>query len=1787
MAKDKYEISLWEDQLVGSGSNTHYEERKICVIGSDTMTTACRVYEPQLTENVNGTNQLVFKMYYVYSEDGGASKTKQNPFLNLLVNERKVKCFWKNKWYDLVIQNIQEDSSKKSITYTCVDQFINELSKNGFNIELDTELENNQGSASELAAKVLEGTDWQLSSSDTIQQLKEEPVYETTTKTSITVYNDSAYDAVRNKPVSVTFNGNKNILLFYSQIQPLITSDSTSGTTSNLQFLWAQSYATDRSSQLVTNGTCYTVASLNWDKTTISGIEYLRLKSKSTVWCQIPTAAQVSSRYRAKRLLRSQESVLDPLTGKYVNKYKAVKAISNLGVAQNNIIYEYITTEYKDPTVVNNLLVNYRDFTSSNGWRGQVSPAPMSYPPFSAATDAATYTSTSFLKLTSGYVYNTGLRETLNYLPDGFAVGDRFVFRLKLQSNNDNKPSGKYLKSLSSESFANVYKVVEENNTISKIGNAFFTPIDPSSGFKRVGDWLERTMVCKTAIPRSELISSHYDSTEQKSYVYGILLNIKQTAWLEEAQFYPEVIGESDGTSVRINPGEMDIESVVSECYKYYNHTASAGLTDPEKIKYIYSGKTPWNTTSIEPVYRNNFEKIRSISVKQSNRFNILQTIAETFECWIKFEIQHTNDGTGNLVYVNGSPQKFVSIHKEIGQETGLGFTYGLDLKGIQRTIKSDAIVTKTIVSPSENEYGKDGFCTIARSNENYSRDTFILNFDYYITHNLIDGSELNKDLYLAGGDIAYFYNLRRLNLAYDALTDYLANKKLELTKQESYNSLYTDYLSSLRQQVQTLEGEIIQLAGASSWSNALKYYKQHLDQEDITTRINSRSALLNTINQYENMQSSLATSITNLTQAINRKTEEQEGYLDDIEELHAKFYKKYFSFIKEGSWKSDEYIDDNLYYLDAQSVAYTSSRPQVSYNISVIRLSAIEEFQNRVFRLGDIAFIQDTEFFGYINGTTTPYKEKVFVSEVVSNFDSPEKDTFKIQNYKTQFEDLFQRITATTQSLQYASGEYARAADIVETNGSIKTTTLENSIHHNENLVYSVKNESIVQDSTGITVRNLTNPNYITKITSYGVFISTNGGHDWVNAVKGEGITADQLLSAVISTEKFTIQGGSRSNFFWDVRGINAYNTTFVGDQIDLVDTSQFVRFDQYGIYGIHSEDEFKPDVISTIGGIPYEGEDKIWKMADFGLTWHGFFLKSSGNEGYVQITSTDDLQVISTDGNGDHERIKIGRLGAPGYHITSDVTPNDNKTYYIESGLFYDRANLLTFATGYEYYEANGQSKQVTGDVKPKTNKTYYVPISYAQVTLPNVFLGTNYYKLVNSEYQQLTDEELAAGPISGTTYYARTDVITYDYATYDYTWDRAEGQQCYYYEVDESQIGTYVEADMTEDPSSDLTYFIKNTYPSYSYEGYLDEFDEEADGTYGYFDGTSFIEADTTEPPFPTIAYYLRFYSYSEIDLRQFTAATDYYLYSNEEYELVDTTESVPDERYYYFKIDTISYSEAELGRVFAPGETYFYFIDSVPYRETRSTPLAGRMYSTATFVNAKNNSAGAAKIVKAFTPNTTYWEKESGELYGIRIKDDNNSIVMETDSTGQLWLKDKLTISSTLNSGSPIHSIRLGYLPMAAVADQIWTTGFGDTAINLDTTARDGVVNRRTLDVNDKFIVWEDGIFYAQGGYFEGTIHATGGKIGNMSIDDIGATLYRVEISCTGGTVFKNGEGSKTLTAHFYSGETEITSGISYFWYKNGVALGNTNQAITVTADSGNDIYVYDCVVSFTG
>ena len=215
LIRKPYKITLWEDKnkyIMNDDivQNQYLEEVCIATIGSDTMDTPIRAFNPILTEELNGSKTFSFQINYRYWDDE-EEEFKLNPFINLLVNERKVKLKYDNNWYDFVIKQVDENSDSNTFTYTCKDLFINELGKTGYEVELDTELRNNMGTITELATSILNGTDWQIDEDncDSLIQRNKEGLYSFITNSDIPATNIL-------EGTSKTIPSGKVILVFYS-----------------------------------------------------------------------------------------------------------------------------------------------------------------------------------------------------------------------------------------------------------------------------------------------------------------------------------------------------------------------------------------------------------------------------------------------------------------------------------------------------------------------------------------------------------------------------------------------------------------------------------------------------------------------------------------------------------------------------------------------------------------------------------------------------------------------------------------------------------------------------------------------------------------------------------------------------------------------------------------------------------------------------------------------------------------------------------------------------------------------------------------------------------------------------------------------------------------------------------------------------------------------------------------------------------------------------------------------------------------------------------------------------------------------------------------------------------------------------------------------------------------------------------------------------------------------------------------------------------------------------------
>ena len=433
-------------------------------------------------------------------------------------------------------------------------------------------------------------------------------------------------------------------------------------------------------------------------------------------------------------------------------------------------------------------------------------------------------------------------------------------------------------------------------------------------------------------------------------------------------------------------------------------------------------------------------------------------------------------------------PDKRISFKRFVGEERWNGFKYGVNLKHIKRTIDSSQFSTRIIVKQNSNQFGKDGMCSIARAKENPIKENFILDFSYYVNNGLLDNSDLIGDLYTdTNTRLSYYPKLANLNNSRDKLITkqssllisldnvkskydtavllkdvaleeitklgqlltanydtygqiisipWVYNKSSEytLTRQTSAPGTTMEIKDTYGEEEYSFEIKVPETTTVAEYPKYNDTLRSYLDQMDVYQREYAKNSQL--VAELEPEKERLEAEIAEISAYL-------EEIASKINELNKLFYHKYSRFIQEGSWVDETYLDDDLYYLDALSVSRISAKPKITYDIGVVDVSAAYEYEEDKIvlesHIGDRTYIEDVEFFGYNkNDSTKPYWEMVVVTEKTYNIDDPSQNQIKVKNYTTQFDDLFQRIAATSQSLQFNEGSYARSSQLLNANGTL-----------------------------------------------------------------------------------------------------------------------------------------------------------------------------------------------------------------------------------------------------------------------------------------------------------------------------------------------------------------------------------------------------------------------------------------------------------------------------------------------------------------------------------------------------------------------------------------------------------------------------------------------------------------------------------------------------------------------------------------------------------------------------
>lgn len=721
--------------LISSAPTSYYQEFKALVLGADTMASPDRALDVKFTCDINGTHQLSFKMYYQYY-DTQTGELIHNLLADQIVNESKIKLHYEDQWYDLVIKNIVKNSNDYSLTYTAQDLFINELSKTGFNLEFADEIGNNMDSARGLVAKVLEETDWTLNpNSDIIAQTQKEMVFKGTLNRSLSdlVVLTKLDNGAVTEEAAASLPSNTNVYIFYSDC---------SSKNPEYQFLVVDSSIETDSNHVILNGIQYRYHgdpdSIIWVATDY-GVSYPNVLNNFQL-----------TNYQGEKYIFSQEIVLDLKLKKILSKYTKEEG----GVEKT--YWGFTETDYSSPALIRNYAANPTNYEGTAGWRGgktggtsatlELDSIPSLIDKFRTGTAIGQNTSytpvlkVSFPTALQSIVLNSGIRDNAFSIKE-LANGDQFVFYYHITD-----AAGNYI---STENLTvDIQEVSNYTNDTYTLESSILNGSVSLEGTEiSQSDYRYTIVQVDTSIP--------YDDFKKGNYQIVLRSNINDSTfyYIQDFQVFKYVNIEGIENGRPMLPTDTDVEAVISTKYIYFpDGTEYSKIEDLEGMERYLEPQSEY-----VPAMRYGCEKVRSINAKESNRFNIIQDICETFECWASFDIEHDSIGR--------SGAKYVTIHQYIGQDNPARFLNGVNLKTTSRTFDSNQLVTKLIVKSNSNQYADGGFCTIATADANPSGETTIFNFDYFINQWLLDPEALTHDLYdISGNWLGYYTNLKNIN---------------------------------------------------------------------------------------------------------------------------------------------------------------------------------------------------------------------------------------------------------------------------------------------------------------------------------------------------------------------------------------------------------------------------------------------------------------------------------------------------------------------------------------------------------------------------------------------------------------------------------------------------------------------------------------------------------------------------------------------------------------------------------------------------------------------------------------------------------------------------------------------------------------------------------------------------------------------------------------------------------------------------------------------------------------
>lgn len=1231
--KTDYEISVWDYLL---SDNNQFEEKRIAIIGSSSMTSQYRVLNPQIKKGINGVNEFTFQIYSQYKDSISGDKVI-NPFVQYLINERIIRVRDGKDWYDFLIKEVQQDSSSHMYHYVATDRFVNELFKNGFDIELNDKNGRGSGTAKELAEQVLTGTGWDVQSDNIPQTTEEALVKISLTERPLTncckiddtdEYKPTPSDSPYTIPQHAVIYG------FYSccrnkspRFQFLyFTSDKIEVNEDNVAIAVGQQYYCDIEDVDI------------WyaqDKEQMDLVKY-------DLYIPHGSFGGIAD-FRGKRYVYTQKSHFHSGLNRYVFEYTGKD--SDGAVKE---YYGYETTKTFSPTFVQNLITS-GDCANTSGWTA-LGTTEVSLEQTPSVDDymSGEYPSDDWETETRHWLawdgktglLNSGFTDNFNHV-ENLTAQDEYMVMWRWGGEDPDQGQTFTLQvgdfNYSSKTFNQPAYLTFVCN--SEGNNNYNYEFETEPGKTKIRQYKYATANCTTSKTIEELLAKT-----------PTILITTDGAGLELSEIWLFKVSRRQNGS-RIFPFDP-IETVVIKEQKFFLKDESNDQQDAKSIEYV----TQSSNKKFAPVYGENAQKIMSIEAKESNRFNIIQQICEIFQCWADFIIDREDNGR--------IKSKTLYLKNYVSKYNHAGFRYGVNLKGIKRNISSQEIVTKLIVPNANNEFAPNGFCSIARAGGNEIGENYIYNFSYYIHHGLIDKDKLQKDLWdlegQEGPDISedpstkcncngYYARLSKINAQYALLEEKFVQQSQVYIRAQSDLKLCQTTIKAAEEELLKLYASFQRTAGFPFAHGGQKLNESQQNKISASEYLTSTVAKIMTLIARKNSEQEKEPTLqqNELTakgeyDSLVAKMNKYRGYKAA---LNAAFFEKYGRFIQEGTWNDDEYIDEEKYYLDAVYQAQMAGQPRSTYTIDTVAVDALPGYEGFVYNIGEKTWVEDEELFGRNPKTNAPYRKEVIITELTRNLDNPSKNTFKVQIGSDKFDDIFKKIQASVQSVSFAKGAWENSTLLLDPNSEMQKYVMQSYYSSNTAPLYNAGDPTTSLTEQGIISTNTISPNQLLRMSNGRIYSkdTSKPNAQWETIVDADGIDGSRITKGALNVNQVTIGIGDDPAFRIDSLGMSAFappppvtdsststpktRTNSLPPPDEAYCPSQWVRFDKYGLYGRHGTDGTYNGDVWKPGSL-----EEIEENAHFGLTWNGFFINGLGDGQFTPYGATGSRYHYST---------------------------------------------------------------------------------------------------------------------------------------------------------------------------------------------------------------------------------------------------------------------------------------------------------------------------------------------------------------------------------------------------------------------------------------------------------------------------------------------------------------------------------------------------------------------------